>query len=54
VLELSIGDFTSVLARPVAAEIDKSPLFDNRKSRVTRELHTINPKHVLDINRKPW
>jgi hypothetical protein len=55
VVELSIGDVTSGLARPLAAEIDKSPLFDSRrKSHITRERYTLDPKHVLDTNRKPW
>jgi hypothetical protein len=55
VVELSIGDVTSGLARPQAAEIDKSPLFDcRRKSAVTRERYIIDPKHVLDTDRKPW
>jgi hypothetical protein len=55
VVELSNGDVTSGLARPLAAEIDKSPFFDcRRKSHITRERYTIDPKHVLNTNRKPW
>jgi hypothetical protein len=55
VVELSIGDVTSGLARPLAAEIDKSPLFESgRKSHIIRERYTLDPKHVLDTNRKPW
>jgi hypothetical protein len=54
-VELSIDDVTSGLTRPLAAEIDKSPLFDCRlKSHITRERYTLDLKHVLDSNRKPW
>jgi hypothetical protein len=45
----STGDGVSGLGRPLAAEIDKSPLFDCRKkSLITRERYTLDPKHVLN------
>jgi hypothetical protein len=47
VAELSNGDVTSGPARSLAAEIDKTPLFDcGRKSHITRERYIIEPKHV--------
>jgi hypothetical protein len=53
VVELSIDDVTSGLARPLAAEIAKSPLFDSRrKPHITRERLTIDRKHVLNADRK--
>jgi hypothetical protein len=55
VVDLSIGDLTSGLARHLATEIDKSPLFDcRRESHITRDRYTIDPKHALDTIRKPW
>jgi hypothetical protein len=54
-VEFSIGDVISGLARPLAVEIDESPFFDaRRKSHITRERHTIDPKHAFHTNRKPW
>jgi hypothetical protein len=53
VVELSIGDVTSGLARLLAAEIDKSPFFDCRRiSHITCERYTIDAKHVLNTIRK--
>jgi hypothetical protein len=55
VVELSINDVTSGLARSLVAKIDESPLFDSkRKSHITRERYTLDPKHVLGSNKKPW
>jgi hypothetical protein len=55
VVELSIGDVTSGLARLLAAKIDKSPFFDSRRiSHITCERYTIDAKHVLNTIRKPW
>jgi hypothetical protein len=54
VVELSNGDFTSGLRRPLAAEIDKRPLMTSQKTPVTSERYTVDKKHVLNTNRKPW
>jgi hypothetical protein len=54
VVELSNGDFISGLRRPLAAEIDKRPLLTSQKTPVTSERYTVDKKHVLNTNRKPW
>jgi hypothetical protein len=53
-VELSSGDFTSGLRRPLAAEIDKRPLLTFQKTPITSERYTVDKKHVLNTNRKPW
>jgi hypothetical protein len=53
-VELSNGDFTSGLRRPLAAEIDKRPLLTSQKTPITSERFTVDKKHVLNTNRKPW
>jgi hypothetical protein len=53
-VELSNGDFTSGLPRPLAAEIDKRPLLTSQKTPITSERYTVDKKHVLNTNRKPW
>jgi hypothetical protein len=46
VVELSLGDVTSGLARLLAAEIEKPPLCDPRKiSHLTCERYTIDAEH---------
>jgi hypothetical protein len=52
VVELSNGDFTSGLRRPLAAEIDKRPLLTSQKTPITSERYTVDKKHVLNTNRK--
>jgi hypothetical protein len=54
VVELSNGDFTSGLRRPLAAEIDKRPLLTSQKTPIASERYTVDKKHVLNTNRKPW
>jgi hypothetical protein len=54
VIELSIGDVTSGLARLLAAEIVKPPLLTNEKSNKTCEQYAVDSKIVLRTNRKPW
>jgi hypothetical protein len=54
VVELSNGDFTSGLRRPLAAEIDKRPLLTSQKTPITSERYTVDKKHVLNTDRKPW
>jgi hypothetical protein len=55
VVELSVGDVTSGLARLLAAEIEKSPYFDYRRiSQVICERYTIDLRHVLSSIRKLW
>jgi hypothetical protein len=54
VVEVSNGDFTSGLRRPLAAEIDKRPLLTSQKTPTTSERYTVDKKHVLNTNRKPW
>jgi hypothetical protein len=54
VVELSNGDFTSGLRRPLAAEIDKRPLLTSQKTPITNERFPVDKKHVLNTNRKPW
>jgi hypothetical protein len=49
VVELSNGDFTSGLRRPVAAEIDKRPLLTSQKTLITTERYTVDKKHVGPI-----
>jgi hypothetical protein len=53
VVELSNGDFTSGLRRPLAAEIDKRPLLTSQKTPITSERYTVDKKHVLNTTRKP-
>jgi hypothetical protein len=53
VVELSKGIVISGLARPLAAEIDKSPFFDSRrKSHITFEQYTIETKYVMSADGK--
>jgi hypothetical protein len=54
VVDLSNGVFTSGLRRPLAAEIDKRPLMTSQKTPITSERYTVDKKHVLNTNRKPW
>jgi hypothetical protein len=54
VIALSNGDFTSGLRRPMAAEIDKRPLLTSQIIPITSERYTVDSKHVLNSNRKPW
>jgi hypothetical protein len=54
VVELSIGDVTSGLRRPLAAVIDKRPLLTSQKTPMTSERYTVDSKHILNTNRKPW
>jgi hypothetical protein len=54
VVELSNGDFTYGLRRPLAAEIDKRPLLTSQKTPITSERYTVDKKHVLNTNGKPW
>jgi hypothetical protein len=42
VVELSNGDFTSGLRRPLAAEIDKRPLLTSQIMSVTNERYTVD------------
>jgi hypothetical protein len=53
-VELSNGDFTCGLRRPLAAEIDKRPLLTSKKTPITSVRYTVDKKHVLNTNRKPW
>jgi hypothetical protein len=54
VVELSNDDFTSGLRRPLAAEIDKRPLLTSQKTPITSERYTVDKKHVLNTDEKPW
>jgi hypothetical protein len=42
------------LRRPLAAEIDERPLLTSQKKPMTSERYTVDKKHVLNTNRKPW
>jgi hypothetical protein len=53
-VKLLNGDVTFDLRRPLAAEIDKPPLLTTQKTHVTCERYTIDAKHVLNTDRKPW
>jgi hypothetical protein len=53
-VELSNGDFTSSLRRPLAVEMDKRPLLTSQKTPITSERYTVDKKHVLNTNRKSW
>jgi hypothetical protein len=53
-VELSNGDVTSGLRHRLAAEIDKRPLLTSQNTHITCERYTIDSKHVLNTNRKPW
>jgi hypothetical protein len=53
VVELSIGDITCGLARPLAAVIAKLLLMTNEKSPIICERCAIDWKLVLNTNRKP-
>jgi hypothetical protein len=50
----SNGDFTSGITRHLAAEIVKPSLLTSQKSPITSERYTVDSKHVLNTNRKPW
>jgi hypothetical protein len=54
VVELSNGDSTFGMRRPIAAEIDKRPLLTSQKTPMTSERYTVDNKHVLNTNKKPW
>jgi hypothetical protein len=54
VVELPIGDDTSVLARPLAAEIAKPLSMTNANSHIICDGSAIDRKLVLNANRKPW
>jgi hypothetical protein len=54
VVELSNGDFTSGLRRPLAPEIDKRPLLTSQKTPITSERYIVDKTHVLNTNRKQW
>jgi hypothetical protein len=54
VVDLSTGDVTSGLPRPLAAEIAKPLLMTNQRSHITRERCAIDRNLVLNTNRKPW
>jgi hypothetical protein len=54
VIDLSNGDFTSGLRRPLAAEIDKRPLLTCLVMLINNERYAVDSKHVLNIYRKPW
>jgi hypothetical protein len=53
-VKLVNGDVTSDLRRPLAAEIDKPPLLTTHKTHITCERYTIDAKHVLNTDGKPW
>ena len=53
-VKLSNGNVTSDLRRPLAAEIDIPPLLSTQKTHITCERPTIDAKHVLNTDRKPW
>jgi hypothetical protein len=53
-IELSTHDVTYDSRRPLAAEIDKRPLLTSQIMPITNEWYTVNSKHELNINRKPW
>jgi hypothetical protein len=53
-VKLSNGDVTSDLRRPLAAEIDIPPLLSTQKTPITCERYTVDAKHVLNTDRKPW
>jgi hypothetical protein len=48
------GDVTSVLGRPLAAEINKPPLSTNENSYIPCERCAKGRKFVLNTDRKPW
>jgi hypothetical protein len=52
VVELSTSDVTSVLRRPLEAEIDNPQLRTSQKKPITCERYTADSKHVLNANRK--
>jgi hypothetical protein len=53
-VKLSNGDVTSDLRRPLAAEIDIPPILSTEKTHITCEWYTIDAKHIMSTNRKPW
>jgi hypothetical protein len=53
-VKLSNSDVTPDLRRPLAAEIDIPPLLNTQKTHITCERYTIDAKHVLNTDRKPW
>jgi hypothetical protein len=54
VVTLSIGDVTSGLVRPLAAEIGKIVIVYQRETPITSERYPIDAKRVLNTNSKPW
>jgi hypothetical protein len=53
-IKLLNGDVTSDVRRPLAAVIDKPPLLSPQKTHITSERCTIDAKHVLNTDMKPW
>jgi hypothetical protein len=54
VVKLLNGYVTFDMRRPPAAEIDKLPLLSSQKAHITCDRYTIDAKHVLNTDRKPW
>jgi hypothetical protein len=55
IVALLTRDVTSGLGRPLAAEINKSPIFDcRRKSHLTSQRYTLETKHVLNTTWEAW
>jgi hypothetical protein len=52
VFELSIGDVISGLARPLAAEIDKSPFFHSRRKSLNCKSRTVHNRPKTFIGHK--
>jgi hypothetical protein len=50
----SNDELTSSLTRPLAAEILKRPVLTSQKIPITSERYTVDSKHVLNTDRKPW
>jgi hypothetical protein len=51
----STGDVISDLNRLLAAEIGKGPfILTNDKTHVTCKRYTIDSKHILNTDTKPW
>jgi hypothetical protein len=53
VIELTTGDVTSGLRRPLEAEMDKRQLLTCQKKQSTYERYTIDSKHEVNSYRKP-
>jgi hypothetical protein len=48
------SDVTSDLRRPLAVESFKPPLLNSHETHITCERYTIDAKHELNTDRKPW